>query len=68
MKMIVDEKTEDLILLLSLVKTIIQNIKKKKKMFCVKSSLMWCTTFDTISNLLSPYISAEFSKKLIARG
>ena len=67
--MIVDEKTEDLILLLSLVKTIIQNIKKKKKkMFCVKSSLMWCTTFDTISNLLSPYISAEFSKKLIARG
>ena len=67
MKMIVDEKTEDLILLLSLVKTIIQNIKKKK-MFCVKSSLMWCTTFDTISNLLCPYISAEFSKKLIARG
>ena len=67
MKMIVDEKTEDLVLLLSLVKTIMQNIKKKK-MFCVKSSLMWCTTFDTISNLLSPYISAEFSKKLIARG
>ena len=30
MKMIVDEKTEDLILLLSLVKTIMQNIKKKK--------------------------------------
>ena len=33
MKMIVDEKTEDLILLLSLVKTIIQNIKKKIKCF-----------------------------------
>ena len=39
MKMIVDEKTEDLILLLSLVKTIIQNIKKKKKnVLCEKLS------------------------------
>ena len=38
MKMIVDEKTEDLILLLSLVKTIMQNIKKKKNVLCEKLS------------------------------
>ena len=60
MKMIVDEKTEDLILLLSPVKTIIQNIKKKKNVLCEKLSHVVYNIWHYIKFIVSIHFSWVF--------
>ena len=59
MKMIVDEKTEDLILLLSLVKTIMQNIKKKN-VLCEKLSHVVYNIWHYIKFIVSIHFSWVF--------